>query len=71
VTPKIDPDAPLGELWLTSTSAQLRVLAINAYAASPLGKFEDLGRGLADPVPYVRAWTKLAITPAGPAARAP
>lgn len=66
VAPKIDADAPLGELWLSSKSAQLRVLAIHAYARSPLGKFVDLKRGLADPVPYVRAWTKLALSPATP-----
>ncbi|HSN25204.1 MAG TPA: ammonia-forming cytochrome c nitrite reductase subunit c552 [Kofleriaceae bacterium] len=57
----IDLDAPLGDLWLTSPSPALRVLATWAYAASPLARYVDLRRGLADPVPYVRAWTKLAL----------
>jgi len=61
VAAKIDPDQALGDLWLTSKSPQLRVLAAHAYARSPLGKFVDLSPGLADPVPYVRAWTKFAI----------
>jgi len=59
--PGIDLDAPLGELWLTSPRPALRVLATWAYAHSPLARFVDLRRGLADPVPYVRAWTKLAM----------
>jgi hypothetical protein len=61
VAPTIDPDAPLGELWLTGKSPQLRVLAAHAYAQSRLAGSVDLARGLADPVPYVRAWTQLAI----------
>ncbi len=59
--PGIDLDAPLGELWLTSPRPALRVLATWAYAASPLARYVDLRRGLADPVPYVRAWTRLAL----------
>ncbi|MBV8762382.1 MAG: hypothetical protein JO257_34175 [Deltaproteobacteria bacterium] len=59
----IDLDASLGELWLTSPRPALRVLATWAYAASPLARYVDLKRGLADPVPYVRAWTKLALHP--------
>jgi hypothetical protein len=66
VATKIDADAPLGELWLGSTSAQLRVFATWTYAHSPLAKYVDLKAGLSDPVPYVRAWTKLALTPAAP-----
>jgi hypothetical protein len=58
---KIDADAPLGEMWLASTSAQLRVFATWSYAQSPLAKYVDLKRGLTDPVPYVRAWTQLAL----------
>jgi len=57
----IDLDASLGELWLTSPRPALRVLATWAYAHSPLARYIDLRRGLADPVPYVRAWAKLAL----------
>jgi hypothetical protein len=63
---KIDAEEPLGELWLASKSAQLRVFATWSWAHSPLAKYVDLKRGLTDPVPYVRAWTKLALTPAAP-----
>jgi hypothetical protein len=74
---KIDADEPLGELWLASKSAQLRVFATWSYAQTMAGhaaslsipglaKYVDLKRGLTDPVPYVRAWTKLALTPAAP-----
>jgi len=63
IATKIDADAPLGEMWLTGTSAQLRVFATWTYAHSPLAKYVDLKRGLADPVPYVRAWTKLSLSP--------
>jgi hypothetical protein len=58
----IDADASVGELWLASSSAQLRVFATWTWAHSPLAKYVDLRRGLADPVPYVRAWTQLALS---------
>jgi predicted CXXCH cytochrome family protein len=58
----IDLDAPLGELWLGSPLPALRVLAAMAYARSPLGRYVDLKHGLADPVPYVRAWTAFAVS---------
>jgi hypothetical protein len=54
-----------GDEWLASKSATLRVLAAHAYARSGLTA-SQLARKLApllrDPVPYVRAWARLALT---------
>ena len=64
----IDLDQPLGEQWLGSQSATLRVLAAHAYARSPLGRYvqPQLDRLRADPVPYVRAWAAFAREPIQP-----
>lgn len=58
-----DLGAPVGEVWLASRSATIRVLAAAAYGRSPLGRAElpRLLDGLADPVAYVRAWSATAI----------
>jgi hypothetical protein len=58
-----DPDAAVGEVWLTSTEPALRLIAAAAYARSPLGAamVPELVRGLADPLAHVRAWTVFAL----------
>ncbi|MGE5183237.1 MAG: hypothetical protein ACM31C_14305 [Acidobacteriota bacterium] len=58
-----DVDTAAGELWLASARPAFRLIAAMAYARSPLGKTAraKLARGLADPLAYVRAWTKLAL----------
>jgi predicted CXXCH cytochrome family protein len=62
-TPRGDPDGALGERWLASTTPAIRLIAAHAYGRSPLGKGElaELTRGLDDPLPYVRVWTRFAI----------
>jgi hypothetical protein len=56
-------DEPAGSLWLASASPAMRVITASALARSPLGagSLGELARGLADPLAYVRAWTKLAF----------
>jgi hypothetical protein len=58
-----DPDASVGDVWLASPQPGLRLVAATAYARSPLGRFafKDLLRGLDDDLPYVRAWTQIAV----------
>ncbi|HWU89376.1 MAG TPA: ammonia-forming cytochrome c nitrite reductase subunit c552, partial [Kofleriaceae bacterium] len=58
-----DPDASVGEVWLSSPQPGIRLVAAAAYAASPLGRFalRDLVRGLDDDLAYVRAWTQFAV----------
>ncbi len=56
-------DASVGDVWLTSVSPAIRIVAAQAYARSPLGRYAlaQLRKGLADPLPYVRMWTKFAV----------
>jgi len=58
-----DDDRAAGERWLVSERPAIRLLAAHAYARSPLGPrmLPALERGLADPLAYVRAWTKFAV----------
>jgi hypothetical protein len=58
-----DDDRTAGERWLASETPALRLVAAHAYARSPLGPraLPAIERGLADPLAYVRAWTKLAV----------
>ncbi|HTR50035.1 MAG TPA: ammonia-forming cytochrome c nitrite reductase subunit c552 [Kofleriaceae bacterium] len=58
-----DDDRAAGERWLASERPAIRLLAAHAYARSPLGPrmLPAIERGLADPLAYVRAWTKLAV----------
>jgi hypothetical protein len=52
-----------GHVWLASKHPAIRLIAAAAYARSPLGVDERprLEAGLADPLPYVRAWTRFAL----------
>jgi hypothetical protein len=63
IAPRGRLEEPAGERWLASASPALRILATSALARSPLaaGSLRELVRGLADPLAYVRAWTKLAL----------
>lgn len=56
-------DRPLGERWLASQSAAVRLVAAHAYARSPLAPFaaQGIARGLADPRAYVRMWSRFAL----------
>ena len=56
-------DRNVGDVWLASTVPAIRLLAMHAYARSPLGKgaLPELVRGLADPLAYVRTWSQFAI----------
>jgi hypothetical protein len=58
-----DLELAAGERWLASSRPAFRILAAHAYARSPLARsvMPELARGLADPLAYVRAWTKLAL----------
>ena len=58
-----DDDEALGTRWLASKSPAIRLIAAHAYARSPLGRYAlaAIAKGLADKLPYVRAWTQLAI----------
>lgn len=63
LSPRRALDEPAGERWFASASPALRILAVHALAHSPFaaGSRRELARGLADPLAYVRAWTKLAL----------
>jgi hypothetical protein len=57
-------DNAVGEAWLGSKSPAIRLIATHAYARTPkLAAFvlPKLRAGLADPLAYVRAWTKFAL----------
>ncbi len=56
-------DESVGDVWLAAKSPAIRLVAAHAYARSPLGRYalDALRRGLADPLPYVRAWMGFAI----------
>jgi hypothetical protein len=56
-------DDNVGDVWLASKSAAIRLIAMQAYTRSPLGKFARaaIESSLSDPQAYVRAWTKFAI----------
>ncbi|HTJ45062.1 MAG TPA: hypothetical protein VL463_23300 [Kofleriaceae bacterium] len=58
-----DLDRPLGPLWLSSASGQVRITAAAAYARSPLGRaaLPLLAILLEDPVAYDRMWSLFAI----------
>jgi hypothetical protein len=56
-------DDNVGDVWLASTSPAIRLIAMQAYARSPLGRFAraQIEKALADPQAYVRAWAKLSL----------
>jgi hypothetical protein len=56
-------DDNVGDVWLASKSAAIRLIAMQAYMRSPLGKFAraQIEKSLHDPQAYVRAWTKLTL----------
>ena len=56
-------DQNVGDVWLASKSPAIRLVAMQAYARSPLGPFakQQIEKGLADPIAYVRAWAKLSL----------
>lgn len=56
-------DDNVGDAWLASKSPAIRLIAMQAYARSPLGRFAraQIEKGLADPLAYVRAWAKLSL----------
>ncbi len=56
-------DDNVGDVWLASTSPSIRLVAIMAYARSPLARFvrSQIEKNLTDSHAYVRAWTKLAL----------
>ncbi len=56
-------DKNVGDVWLASTSPAIRLIAMQAYARSPLGPYAlaQIEKSLADPLAYVRAWTKFAV----------
>src|SRR5262249_19745335 len=59
-----ESDTNAGETWLASKQPAIRLVAASAYTRAPkLAKFAwgALVRGLDDPLPYVRAWTLIAI----------
>ena len=54
----------VGDVWLASSSPAVRLIAAHAYARSPrLHAFARpaIEAALSDPLPYVRAWAKLAL----------
>ncbi len=59
----LDREAPLGEVWLASPEPALRIVAADAYARSPLGRFaeHDLLARLDDPLPHVRVFVQFAV----------
>lgn len=56
-------EASVGDVWLTSKSPAIRLIAAQAYARSPLGRFAlaQIRKGLDDQLPYVRMWTRFAV----------
>jgi hypothetical protein len=58
--PRIDLDAPTGELWLASPEPAVRMVAADAHARrrTPLA---PLLRGLDDDLAHVRVWTRFAV----------
>jgi hypothetical protein len=56
-------DDNVGDAWLASTSPAIRLIAMQAYARSPLGRFAraQIEKALVDPQAYVRAWAKLSL----------
>jgi len=56
-------DASVGDVWLASSSPAVRLIAADAYARSPLGPYAlaAIEKGLTDPLPYVRVWTRFAV----------
>lgn len=59
-----DPDQPMGERWLASKDAALRLLAADALARSPIARLALPSlkkQQVHDPLPHVRMWTKFAI----------
>jgi hypothetical protein len=58
-----DRDDNVGDVWLASKSPAIRLIGIQAYARSPLGKFAraQIEQSLADPRAYVRAWARFAL----------
>ncbi|HEY5949514.1 MAG TPA: hypothetical protein VIV40_28665 [Kofleriaceae bacterium] len=56
-------DNNVGDVWLASKTAAIRLIAMQAYARSPLGQFvrTQIAHGLDDPQAYVRAWAKLSL----------
>jgi hypothetical protein len=63
VNPDAYGDDNVGDVWLASKSPAIRLVAMQAYARSPLGKYarSQIEKGLTDPQAYVRAWTKLTL----------
>ena len=55
------PELEAGGVWLTGKRTYLRLIAMFAYARSPLGTEAKLAPGLDDKLAYVRVWTKFAI----------
>lgn len=60
-------DANVGDAWLASKSPAIRLVAIQAYARSPLGRYAraEIEKSLADPQAYVRAWARFAVEEIG------
>ncbi len=56
-------DDNVGDVWLASTSPAIRLIAMHAFARSPLARFARarIEQGLRDPVAYVRAWAAFAL----------
>jgi hypothetical protein len=56
-------EASVGDVWLSSKSPAVRLIAAHAYARSPLARYAlaDIRKGLDDRLPYVRMWTRFAV----------
>ena len=56
-------DDNVGETWLASAEPAVRLVAMQAYARSPLGRpmLPQIMRGLDDPLAYMRVWTLFAV----------
>jgi len=56
-------DNNVGDVWLASATPAFRLIAMQAYARSPLGRYAraQIEKSLADPLAYVRAWAKLTL----------
>jgi hypothetical protein len=61
--PRAYGDDNVGDVWLASSSPAVRLIAMHAYARSPLGTFARarIAKALADPEAYVRAWARFAL----------